>query len=70
MDAINGKGCVLVSMGNYEKSISYFDRALKIDPKNVRILVNKGFALEALGDTENAQKFYDAASKVQSGEPY
>jgi Flp pilus assembly protein TadD len=53
-------------MANFEKAITFFDMALKIEPKNIRILLNKAFALEGLGDTENAQQFYDAASKASS----
>jgi tetratricopeptide (TPR) repeat protein len=53
-----------VSKGNYLKAISFFDLALKIDPGNVQILMNKGFALEELGNPEEAQKYYDAATKA------
>jgi Flp pilus assembly protein TadD len=62
VDAINGKGCIQISMGNYKKAIPFFDRGLKIDPGNIQLLMNKGFALEELGELEKAQIFYDAAS--------
>jgi tetratricopeptide (TPR) repeat protein len=49
--------------GNYYKAIPFFDKALDIDPKNVRILRNKAFAL----DFENAQECYQQTNIIESG---
>jgi tetratricopeptide (TPR) repeat protein len=54
VDALNGKGLVLNSLGKYQEAISWFDMALKIDPNFVGALYNKADALGELGSYEEA----------------
>ena len=42
---LNNKGMSLYNSGRFNESITYFDKALVIDPKNVVTLDNKGLAL-------------------------
>ncbi|MFZ1077629.1 MAG: tetratricopeptide repeat protein, partial [Nitrosotalea sp.] len=44
---------------NYEKALEYYDQILKVDPKDVKALYNKGLALENLGRNEEAITYYD-----------
>ena len=39
--SFNNKGMSLNSIGKFNESIAYFDKALSIDPKNVDALTNK-----------------------------
>jgi tetratricopeptide (TPR) repeat protein len=36
------KGLALKGLGNYTQAISYYDKALAIDPKDVEVLIGKG----------------------------
>ena len=40
------KGNSLGNLGKYEEAISWYDKALEVDPKNVDALYNKGVALD------------------------
>ena len=62
------KGNSLGSLGKYEEAISWFDKALKVDPKNVDALYNKGVALDNLGRYEEAISWYDKALEVHSND--
>lgn len=52
-------------MGNYKKYISFFDKALRIEPENIHVLQSKGFAFEKLGDVENS-KCFDEVERISS----
>jgi tetratricopeptide (TPR) repeat protein len=39
------KGVLLFDVGNYSQAIHYFDKALAIDPHNVKALTSKGRTL-------------------------
>ena len=43
------KGVALLNLGKYNESITYFDKALNIDPKYFYALYNKAVALNKLG---------------------
>ena len=49
-DAIADKGTVQLAKGNYKSAITFYDRALKMAPGNVRILYNKNIALKELAN--------------------
>jgi tetratricopeptide (TPR) repeat protein len=64
MTALNNKGVVLDSDGNYDAAIDCFNKALNSVPENVHVLCNKGISLyknekysEALGCLELSLKF-------------
>jgi tetratricopeptide (TPR) repeat protein len=46
------KGNFLNSIGNYKLAITYFDKALAINPKNVSALNGKKQALDALNKSK------------------
>ena len=45
VNMIGSRGFLLAKLGKYEKAITWYDKALAIDPNNVNVLVNKGLAL-------------------------
>lgn len=55
-----GKGVVLFYLGDYMKSLSYFNRVLDQRPNDFAAL-GKGFVLFSLGDHVGALKSLDAA---------
>ena len=56
---IASMGLALGNLDEIDKTIVYFDKALKIDPNLVTALENKGIALEKLGKLEEALSYYD-----------
>jgi tetratricopeptide (TPR) repeat protein len=46
--ALNGKGNALYGLGKYQDAITYYDRALAIDPNFVTASSNKQLALDML----------------------
>jgi Flp pilus assembly protein TadD len=46
--SLDWKGIIIGMNGDYKEAISYFDKALKIEPKNRRVLKNREFALKNL----------------------
>jgi len=53
------KGVSLLTLGKNEKSIKYFDTALKIDPNAIEVYNNKGVVLERLSRYEEAIACYN-----------
>jgi tetratricopeptide (TPR) repeat protein len=51
----------LALQGNDQEVIEIFDKALSI---NVEVLYNKGEVLDKLGETEEAQRYYDKALQL------
>lgn len=52
-NALVHKGIALDILGNHTGAIAYYDKALAIDPKDVRALTFKGLALSELGNYTN-----------------
>ncbi len=55
------KGHSLLSSGDSEKALGYFESALEIDPENTEALIKKGTALEGLRKFAEAIETYDRA---------
>ena len=55
------KGDTLTDLGNYEDAITYYDKALAIDPNNATFLDDKGYSLSKLGKYTDAITYYDKA---------
>ncbi|MBM3521792.1 MAG: tetratricopeptide repeat protein [Alphaproteobacteria bacterium] len=51
------------------ESAAFFDKALDVDPRNVRALIGRGVALDLTGRFEQAQASYLAALEVAPGDP-
>ena len=64
VEALNGKGMVLNSLGKYQEAISWFDMALKIDPNFVDALYNKADALGELGSYDEAFTWTEKALTI------
>ena len=58
------KGMELNKVGKYNESITYFDRALAIDPKNVVALNEKGNAYGGLGNYSRTISSYNKATPL------
>ena len=67
VNALGGKGVVQTIEGNFNKAIFFFDKALDIDPKNIRVLREKAFALEQSGDRASAEEYYNQAISLELG---
>ena len=49
-----GLGCAFVGLEQHAHAVTVFDRALKQDPHNINVYLNKGLALVVLGQMEPA----------------
>ncbi len=52
------------NLNNFESAIECYDKALKVDPRNVLVWSHKGFALSSLGRNEAAIGCYDKAIEI------
>src|SRR2546425_6155618 len=50
--------------GKYEDAIIYYDRALQINPTDLKVLYNKALSLESLGKYDKAIGYYDAVLTI------
>ena len=50
--------------GNYEESITYYDRALVVNASYVPALYNKGVSLDKIGNHEEAQGLFVKAKEL------
>jgi tetratricopeptide (TPR) repeat protein len=60
-----GMGPALIRLCKYADAIYFYDQALKNDPKNVEILINKGSALAKMKFYDEAIMHYDSALSIQ-----
>jgi len=56
---LDRRGQVHHQLGDYEKSLTYFDMALDVDPEDKGTLVNKANALFELEEYDNAIEYYE-----------
>lgn len=63
MAALNNKGVVLDSSGNYHAAIDCFNKALNSVPENVHVLCNKGISLYKNEKYKEALECFDLALK-------
>ena len=60
-----GMGPALIRLCKYADAIYFYDQALRNDPKNVDILLNKGSALAKMRFYDEAIMHYDSALSIQ-----
>ena len=61
---LTNQGNALLSMGKYNESISYFDKALNINPKSFDTLYKKGVALLNLKEYNQSISYFDKALSI------
>jgi tetratricopeptide (TPR) repeat protein len=61
---MNNLGLCLVDLDNPDIGLTYFEKALKLQPKFFECLGNKGVALEKMGQYKEAIESYDAALAI------
>ena len=62
--ALDNKGQALYYQGNYAEAITYYDKALAIDPNDANALNGKGNSLNYLGDYAQAIQYFDKALAI------
>ena len=65
MTALNNKGVVFESIGNYDEAVEYFNKALSSVPENVHVLCNKGIALYKNEKYDESLGCFDSALKLE-----
>ena len=63
--AQNDMGVLLNRNGDPAKAIVHFRRALELNPDHPQALLNLGLTLEQVGETEGAERHYQAAIRVE-----
>ena len=58
-NGLNEKGDSLFQEGKYDEAISYYDKAISIDPNNIYAYTAKGNVLYWLGKYDEAISYYD-----------
>jgi tetratricopeptide (TPR) repeat protein len=64
VETLNDKGDSLNDLGRYEEAITYYDKALSIEPNDILALSNKGIALDDLGNYTEAIEYYDRSLEI------
>ena len=62
----NNKGAALMDMRRMAESIRCYDKAIAINPNNIRAYVNKSTALAMMNRTEESEKCLAVAAKIDS----
>lgn len=60
----SNKGVSLCNLGHFREAISWFDRALSVDPQNPNTWVNKAVAVGTLGRIEEELRCYQKALAI------
>lgn len=69
VNRLNIRGLELLSEDRGFQAEDVLEQALKLDPNNVFTLNNLGVANEAVGDYQDALRYYDAAAASRSTDP-
>jgi len=70
MDAYLQIGIILAKGGDYKESMKYFDKIIKVDPKNAAALNNRGNLLFIDEDLDGAVNAYVAATEIDTMDAY
>lgn len=69
VNQLNVEATELLSQGRVMEANARLVQALSLAPKNAFTLNNLGVAHEAMGDYDNALRYYDAAARTRSQQP-
>ena len=61
-----GKGIALIILGEYDRALGCFDKALKLNPENAFAWKYKGRALEGLGKNDEAAACFKKAEDLEA----
>jgi len=62
----SNKGILMTKQGKYDEAIKCFDQSIQLNPNCVVALNNKALVLDLTENFENAEYFYDLASKTDA----
>ena len=65
INSLLDEGNRLFLQKKFQQAITYYDKILDEDPKNISSLNNKGYALSKLKDFTNAMKCYEIALRIR-----
>ena len=65
VDMLLNQASKFFKLENFEEAISYYDKALEIEPSNVSALSGTGDALVKLGKPDEAISYYDKALEIE-----
>jgi tetratricopeptide (TPR) repeat protein len=65
LNILVGKGLELYNMSDYQGALTWFDRALSIDPNNSSAIVNKARAYYNLDKLQDALQWFDKALVIE-----
>jgi choline-sulfatase len=68
-DPLNGLGTLAVQRDRPAEALPYFDAAVRLAPASREFQINRGIALEALGDLEGAAAAYRSVVEAPRDEP-
>jgi len=68
-EAYNNRGAVYAGLGQYDRALADYERALAIDPDFSRALNNRGTAFQRIGDFEKARADFDQAINLDPANP-
>jgi tetratricopeptide (TPR) repeat protein len=63
-DPWSNKGDIFSSLGKYDDAISFYDRAIELDPEDARTWNKKGSTLKSLGHLEDAEAAFAKARNL------
>ena len=61
----NNKARKFFENGDYNKALSFINKAIKINPDNARYCNNKGLCFKKSGEYEEAIKWFDKATDIE-----
>lgn len=65
IEALNGKGILLLVLGDKDQSLEHLDKALKINPNYVNALINKGVFLGEEEKFDEALEYFNKALNIE-----
>ena len=63
-DKVYALGVAYMDRERMQEALQVFQKAMQLQPKNVKVLVNMGIAADAIGHPEEAQGFYTRALAI------
>ena len=65
LSALNEKGILFSMLGEYDRAIKCYDKAIKLEPCYIAAWINRGNAMKDKGLYEEAVKCYDKALEIK-----